>query len=200
MTDRNQSIFARAVLVLAMLVSVSVFAAGGGDGHHGGGLSEAQLKTIFYQFINVAALAAMLVYFTREGIRAFIESRRKAFVEAADKAQAALKRATEDHQSIQLKLSKMESTRQDTIARAEAEAVELRKSLIKEAQDAAVAIRKEAEDTVAIEVAKAKAQIREYMVENARQGAQAQLNKGISAEDHKKLNVHFLKSIEAVQP
>jgi hypothetical protein len=37
------------------------------------------------------------------------------------------------------------------------------------------------------------------MVDNAREGAQAQLGKGISAEDHKKLNVHFLKSIEAVK-
>lgn len=184
------------VIIIATLPFLSY--AAGGDGHHSG-LDEKKIKTMIFQAINVTILLGGLIYFTSAGIRGFLESRRKLFIEARDKAQQALKRAEEDRANIQAKLSKIEGTRQDTIARAEAEAVELKKSLIKEAQETAASIRRDAEETCRTELAKAKAEIRNYLIENARQGAQAQLQKGISAEEHKKLNGQFLKSIEAVQ-
>lgn len=188
-----------ALLLGSVLLPALTLASGGEHGEAHGGLTEATIKTIIYQVINVGILVAGLVYFTRATIRAALESRKKAYLEATEKAQNALRKAEEERRDLQDKLTKLEATRRETVARAEAEAADLRKNIIEEARQIAANAKKEAEEASRIEVAKAQRQIREFMIEQARATAEKQLKSGISQEDHQKLTGKFITNIEAAQ-
>lgn len=188
-----------ALLIGSILFPALAFSAGGEHGEAHGGLTEATIKTIIYQVINVGLLLVGLVYFTRATIRTALESRKKAYLEATEKAQTALRKAEDERRELQEKMTKLEVTRRETIARAEAEAADLKKTIVEEAKQIAAGAKKEAEEATRIEVEKAKRQIREFMIEQARAAAEKQLKGGISQEDHQKLTGKFLSNIGTAQ-
>lgn len=194
----NSKIIDALLVAGTILIAVSASAAGGGapgDAH--GGISSAQMKTIIYQVINVSVIIFGMIYFLRKGIGAFLESRQKAYLEAKEKAFSALRKAEEEHKDIQVKLSKLQTTRTDTIARAQAEAFELKNTIIQEAKQLSVSIKREAEEASRIEVERAKTQIRDYMIQQAVVQANSNLKTGITEDDHRKLNINFISNIEA---
>lgn len=196
---KQRANFQTALLLGSILFPALAFAAGGEHGEAHSGLSDATIKTIIYQVINVGLLVVGLVYFTRAAVRTALESRKKAYLEATEKAQTALRKAEDERKDLQDKIAKLEATRRETIARAEAEAADLRKTIIEEAKQIAAHAKKEAEESSRNEVAKAQRQIREFMIEQARLTAEKQLKSGISQEDHQKLTGKFLTNIEAAQ-
>jgi|GEM_PF-2332112 len=190
----DQLVLVAGILFLAMSASA---AGGGAQGEAHGGISSAQLKTIVYQTINVTVIVMGMVYFLRKGIGAFLESRQKAYLEAKEKAFSALRKAEAEHNDIQQKLNKLQTSRTDTIARAQAEASELKNSIIQEAKQLSASIKREAEEASRIEVERAKTQIRDYMIQQAVVQANSNLKAGITEEDHRKLNINFISNIEA---
>jgi len=182
-----------ALITFSSVAALAASTAGHGDPH------AIPTKLIVYQTINVALLVAGLIYFVRKPIASFFKEKRALFLSAAQKAETARAEAEQQRQHIQTKLSKLESTAEESIQRARAEAADMKKQLIAEAETLSKRIREEAQEAAKHEVQKAKNDLRETLLKEAMESARAQLSTKVTAEDHKRLQSDFLSHIQAVQ-
>lgn len=180
-------------LTLILLAGVAQ-AASGGAGH-----GEIPTKLIGYQTFNVVVMFAALIYFLHGPIRSYFTDKRTAFLSAAQKAEAARKAAEDERMQIQVRLTKLESTADESIARARAEAADMKKQMIAEAEALSKRIRDEAQEAARLEVEKARIQIREALIKESLQSARAQLSEKVTSEDHQRLQANFINKIQAVQ-
>lgn len=187
-------------LLFMLLFPILVFAAGGGE--HGGEahLTDHDKHKIMFQAINVGIILAGILYFGTKPIKKVFLQRRADYLKAAEKSLELKKRAEEEKKNIQAQLTKLESTADESISRARAEAADLKANLINEAKQLSERLRKEAESTAIVEVAKAKALLRTQTIEEAATLAEKQVASAVSNEDHLRLNKEFIKNIETVQP
>ena len=171
-----------------------------GENHHGPVvLDDATLKTIIYQCINVGALVIGLIYFLKTPVRQYFTEKKQSFMAAAEKAQAARKAAEYEHMQIKVQLTKLESTADETMSRARAEAADLRHQMMAEAEEMSKRIRHEGEITARVEVERAKAVLREQMIREAIHMAEQSMKEKVSREDHQRLQGDFISNIGTVQ-
>jgi F-type H+-transporting ATPase subunit b len=156
-------------------------------------------KLIAYQTLNVVLMIVALVYFLKEPVRKFFLDKRSLFLSAAQKAEAARKAAEDEHAQIKVRLTKLESTADESVVRARAEAADMKKQLIAEAEVLSKRIRQEAEEAARNEVEKAKNQLRESLIRESLEMAKSQLASKVTPEDHKRLQTEFISNIQAVQ-
>lgn len=186
-------------LIIALLPAL-VFAASEGEHHGPAHLTDHDVQKIIYQAINVGAILIGLIYFLRKPIVEFFNQRRRDYQTAAARSQEIQRKAEEERKNIESQLIKLESTADESISRARAEAADLKANLINEAKLLSERLRKEAETTAIVEVAKAKAVLKEQTIEEAAKLAEKQVSTSVSADDHLRLNKEFIKNIETVQP
>lgn len=184
------------VFLLALGAS-SAFAASG-HGEHGGEIHVP--RVVLYQVINVILLFGGLYYFLKNVVVKFYADRRATYLAAAQKSQAAREEAEKQFADIKNKLDKLESSAEESVSRAKAEAADMKNSLIKEAQEIAARIKNEAEQTAKIEVQKAQTQLREQLLKDSIDAAKAVLSKDIGSADHQKLQSEFVNKVQAVNP
>lgn len=177
------------IVLLLCLLPAAVFA--------NEGLDEHTKQKIIYQAINVAILVAGCVYFLKSKIREMFAQRNSSFIQASQKAKNAIKAAENEHMELRVKLQKLESTAEDSIMRARAEAQEMKKNLILEAETISQRIRHEAQLAAELEVTKAKTMLRRKMIEDAVFHADKQIKSSITDDQHNKLQSEFVKNVEA---
>lgn len=182
---------------LITLISLGALAATTGDGH--GDAHAVPTKVITYQTLNVIILVGGLIYFLRQPLRDYFREKRANFLSAASKAEAARKAAEAQRAQIQNRLDKLVTTADESIARARAEAADMKKQLVAEAESLSKRIREEAQESARLEVEKAKRQLRESLIKESLEIARTQLSTKVTAEDHKRLQTDFLSHIQAVQ-
>lgn len=187
-------------LLIMVLFPMFVFAAGGGEHHGEAHLTDHDKQKIVFQAINVGIILAGIIYFGAKPVRNFFNQRRADYLKAAEKSLELKKRAEEEKKNIQAQLTKLESTADESISRARAEAADLKNNLISEAKQLSERLRKEAESTAIVEVEKAKAVLRAQTIEESALLAEKQVATAVSTEDHARLNKEFIKNIETVQP
>lgn len=185
------------LISLILVFGASLAFAQEGHGEHDAGIPW---KTIGWQVFNLTILFAGLIYFIKDNVRTFFAGRKDTFVEQAKKSQAARAEAEKQYLEIQHKIEHLEATREESLSRAQAEAADLRKSLIKEAEEMAVRIRNEAQVTAKVETAKAKKELHEQFVRETVAAARGVLTKDIGAADHQKLQGDFVSKVEGVRP
>jgi len=169
-------------------------------GEHGpASLDPHTLRTLIYQFINVALLVVGLVYFLKDGVRQFFQDKQKEFLAAEEKAQAAKQAAQAEHLAIQIKLTKLESTADENLSRAQAEASDLRNQMLKDAQEISERIRHEAKIAALHEVEKARESLRHQMIVEAAKLTEQNMKEKVSSDDHRRLQGDFIQNIETVQ-
>jgi F-type H+-transporting ATPase subunit b len=187
-------------LTLILLASAIASAADhGSHGGHGAGLDEHTLKTIMYQAINVGILVVALIYFLKDGVRQYFKDKQTSYLAAAEKAQAVRRQAEQSHMEIKVQLTKLESTADESISRARAEAADLRNQMVAEAQAMSKRIREEAEAAARLEVERAQNALRVQMIQEASKLAEQTFKEKVSGEDHRRLQGDFIQNIEAVQ-
>ncbi|PWU22600.1 MAG: hypothetical protein C5B49_00380 [Bdellovibrio sp.] len=186
--------------ILVLLKATLCFANEGhaGPGGHGVEFDEHAQQVIIYQAINFLIVVAGLIYFLRKPVREFFIERHSQYVKAAEKATEALRLAEQEHQQIKVQLSLLESTSLESVARARAEAADLRNSLIAEAENLAKRIQQEARASAILEVEKAKQTLREQMIAESTHSATTQIRQAVSREDLIRLNKEFIQNIETV--
>lgn len=156
--------------------------------------------TIFWQAFNLAILFGGLFYYLRKPIKDYFRQRQSEFIEAAKKAQSARLEAEKEYLDIQHKIEHLEGSRAESLARAQAEAAEMRKQMVRDAEELAARIRQEAEATVRIEVQRAQNQLQERFVQEAVAAARTVLTKDISPQDQSKLQNDFAKNLQVGNP
>lgn len=184
-------------IALVILASALFETAWAADGH---GHTGVPVREVFWQVFNLGILFGGMIYFLRQPVKNFFAQRRADFVEAANKSQAARLEAEKQFVDIKHKLEHLESTRAESIARAEAEAADMRKQMIKDAEELAKRIRNEAETTAQIEVQKARQELRESFIQEAVSAARTVLTKDIGSQDHQKLQNDFTQHLQGVNP
>lgn len=173
----------------------SALAAGGG--HDAGYIPG---WSIFWQAFNLSIVVAIIYFATRKTAVEFFKQRQESFLVSAKKAEEAKVAAEKQLLDIKHKLERLSSNYEETLARAQAEAADLRKQLINEAQEQAKRIREEAHITIKIESQRAQRELHEKFVRETVEMARQVLSKDIGSADHQKLQTDFTKNIEAVSP
>jgi len=177
------------ILLLISLPALAL-AAGGGHGH------GIPWKTIIYQTINVSILIGGLIFLLRKPIAGHFAQKREQFVGAAEKANAARKQAEQEHMEIKVKLNKLESSADESVSRARAEAADLKKQMVAEAENLSQRIRHEATQAARLEVVRAKTQLREALIREAFSATRTQIDTKVSKEDHLKLQGEFIQHLQ----
>lgn len=185
-------------LLTSLLMTISLSALAQEHGAHGDA-NTIPVKLVTYQTINVVMMVAALIYFLREPVRKYFAEKKNLFLSSAQKAEAARKAAEDERQKIQVRLSKLESTADESVARARAEAADMKKQLIAEAEALSKRIREEAHESARLEVEKAKNHLREALIKEALEMAKAQVSSKLTADDHQRLQSDFISHIQAVQ-
>ncbi len=163
------------------------------------GLDEHTIKTIIYQSINVTILIAGLLYFLRHPVKEFFKNKKKAFEATAERALALRKTAEKEREEIQIKLSRLEGTADESLSRARAEAADMKKALIAEAHSLSKRIHEEAAAAAKLETEKAKNILREQMIKEAAIIAAKLMTEKLNQDDQKRLQGEFIEHIRAVR-
>jgi F-type H+-transporting ATPase subunit b len=179
-----------------LLSAVFADAASGGHGGHHEGIPW---TTISYQALNVGMIVIGLVYFLRKNIQAFFKDKNTTYRAAAEKAENTRKAAERERQEMQVRLQKLEGSTEESIARARAEAADLRKQLVADAEAASKRIKEEAKASAELEVTKAKNQLRDYLIRQSLEATRGQLANKITAEDHQRLQSDFVNNVQGAQ-
>lgn len=182
-------------IVAAGAVAMAADAHGGGD--HG--MTDQVKTTLFWQAVNVTVMFAGLIYLLRKPVRDFFSNKKSSFVAAAEKANEIRKQAEQEQSDIRVRLTKLESTADESISRARAEAADMKKQMILEAETMTKKIKEEAEAAARLEIEKAKNKLRNQMIADAIEQAKNNIETKVSSEDHKRLQGDFINNIQAVQ-
>ena len=181
---------------LAILLSAVVAdaASGGHGGHHDG----VPWATVGFQAINVGAIVIGLFFLLRKSIQSFFKEKNASYKVAAERADNARKSAERERQELQVRLAKLESTTEESVARARAEAADMRKQLVVDAEASSKRIKEDAKSTADLEIFKAKNQLRDYLIKQSLESARGQLQK-VSPEDHQRLQAEFVNNVQGAQ-
>jgi F-type H+-transporting ATPase subunit b len=187
----------RQALLLVCIVAAGTVAMA--QEHGGHGFDEHAKRTIMWQLLNVSVMVAGLVYYLKTPIRKMFSDKRVAYMAAAERAEAARKLAEQEHMEIEVRLTKLESTADESVSRARAEAADMKKSLIAEAENMSRKIREEAEVAAQLEVVNAKNILRQQLISESVALAKSTIQTKVSSEDHKRLQGDFINNIQAGQ-
>lgn len=177
------------LLIPFLLLSVNAWAAGGGHG-------EVPVNTIIFQTINITILFAGLIYFTRKTVVDYFAQKKLAYIDSANRAQQAKADAEKQKVEVESKLTHLEQTAGESVLRAKAEAADMKKQMIQDAQAISARIKQEAEEAVKMEVARAKQSLRQALLVDSMADAKSKMSSGVSGEDHSRLQQNFLVNIK----
>lgn len=185
----------RTTLIL-MLVAGAARAAEHGEEHAAG----IPTHTVLWQCFNLFFVILILYFILRKSLPEIFHQRQAGYVASAKKADEAKLEAEKQFLDVKHKLQHLTDSYDESVSRAQAEAADLRKQLISEAQDQARRIKDEAEVTIKIEAQKAQRELHDTFVKESIGMARSALSKDIASTDHQKLQTDFTKNIEAVHP
>lgn len=170
------------------------------QGHAAAGAHVAHIpwESIFVQAFNFGILFILLVFLMRKAVKAHFSERAQTYRELVDRAENARLEAERNHNQIKERLNALETTAQQNVARAKAEAEELRARLLEEAKELSRKMEQEAARAAALELEKAKAALRKDLLEKALAASTENLKKGLDSSEQKKLQNEFAEKIEVV--
>jgi F-type H+-transporting ATPase subunit b len=151
---------------------------------------------LFYPWINLLLLIAVLVYFARKPIQAFFGERRAAIRKDLDDAAASKRRAEEHYAQWNRRIVDLERELAEIRAGAQERADAERASLLADARAAAERIRADAAQAVEHELRRARAGLREEASKLAIELASGILREQITAQDRDRLIEEFIERIE----
>ncbi len=179
---------------LILILSQAALAAEHGTAHEG-----IPTRTVIYQLINFTLLIGGLIYFLREPVGKYFHDKRADYLNAASKAETARKAAEAERMEMQIRLTELESTADESVTKARIEAAEMKKQLLAEAEALSKRIREEAEISAKFESERAKNQLRENLIKESIELAKAQLGSKVTVEDHQRLQEEFISNIQGAQ-
>jgi F-type H+-transporting ATPase subunit b len=154
--------------------------------------------TIGIQAFNLGLLLALLFYLLRHTVIAHFKGRRQLYTELVERAEAAKTAAEKSHREIAQKLQSLQSSAAASLRTAQSEAAALKQKLMNEAQILAKKMEEDARHSVAIEIEKAKAQLRTELLSEALSASREALKKTVGSTESKRLQSEFADKIQVV--
>lgn len=183
------------ILFLTVFLSVVLKASEGGhEGHE-----EGVPVIVLYQTINVAIIFAAAFWFGRHKVVSFFVEKQKAFLDAQNKAKLALEQAEHEHHAVKTRLDKLQSNKVDTISKAKADAHDMQKQIISDAEAMALKLKADAELAAKIEFQRAKNDLRNQLVKEAFELSRKNIVSTATKEDQKRLQKEFINKVQVAQ-
>lgn len=186
-------LFRKISFVAALVLPVFALAAGG---EHYDGVPWGKVGAHAF---NVVLLFGAIIYFAKTPVREYFANKRTSFLAEAEKSQASRLAAEKARQDIQNKLNHLEATAAESIARARAEAQDLKRQLVTEAESNSTRLKNEAKSAAQAEIQRAKDSIRAALISDSIKEARNKVQTGVTAEDQARMESKFLSNIQAVQ-
>lgn len=186
--------------IKATLILILMAGAAHAADHSGAHAASVPISSVLWQCFNFGLVLLIIYFAARKKVPELFRQRQAGYVASAKKAEEAKMEAEKQFLDIKHKLEHLNTSYDESVSRAQAEAADLRKQLIQEAQDQARRIKEEAEITIKIDMQKAQRELHEVFVKDSIGMARAALSKDIASTDHQKLQTDFTKNIEAVSP
>ncbi len=186
-------------ILLCFFILIPGLAFAEGEHHGAAHMDEHAIKALVFQAINVGILIAAMVYFLKDTVREAFKNKRSSYLIAAERSQKARKQAEQEHLEMKTQLTKLESTTDESLSRARAEAADLKNQMLVDAQLMSKRIRDDAEAFARVEVEKARQNLRHEMIQQSTKLAEQQIREKVSGEDHQRLQSDFIQNIGAVQ-
>jgi F-type H+-transporting ATPase subunit b len=184
------------ILIPILFASIVVVASGG---EHGSGHEEGVPKVVLYQAINVFIILAAAYWFARHKVSAFFQDKRKKFIDDHNKVKQILITAQDEHHEVKTRLDKLKNNKLDTLSKAKADAGDLHKKILGDAEAMVKRLQLEAEQGAKIELQRAKNELRDLLVKEAFDLSQKDIGAKATAEDQKRLQREFISKVEVTQ-
>jgi F0F1-type ATP synthase membrane subunit b/b' len=184
---------------LTLLMSTFVVIARANGAEHGVEAEEAgiPLRSIMWQAANLGALLIAIYFFTRKSIAEVFVARRQDYLSQAEKTKVLLREAENALKDVKSKLSELESGEQKSFESAKKEAALLREGIARDAETAAIKLKRDAELVIAAELQKAKSEINAAILNQAVASASQKLSSGGASTSNQEAG--FLKQLEQVK-
>ncbi|MBN8535619.1 MAG: ATP synthase F0 subunit B [Deltaproteobacteria bacterium] len=157
-------------------------------------------SVILWQFFNLGVLFLIIYKYTKIPIKNYFDQKQKDYLSQAEKSKAIYLEAEKEYHDIKHRLEILQNSSDESIARARLEAMEMKKNIIKEAEESAHKIGLETLLSIKIEAQKAYQSVQKKLVLDSIVLAKGLLTKDIGAQDHLRLQSDFNKNIEATNP
>jgi F-type H+-transporting ATPase subunit b len=148
------------------------------------------------QIFNFLVFASILFYLLRKPTIQMFANRASNYHAAVNKASQALEEAKARKTEIESKLTEMKRGHKESIAQAKKEAEQLKVNAVEEARAEAKRMAEEAERTIRVELDKAKAELRTFMLQQAISMADKDLGGQLDANEQKRLQKEFVEKIQ----
>ena len=192
--------------ILTMTCAIAFAEGTEAEGHHEEGAAvagehhaEGVPKVVLWQAINLAIIFGFAYWKFGDKLVATFKDRNSLFLNEAEKSKAIQQEAEKKLLDIKHKISNLEDTADESVARARAEAADLRNQLMQEAKMFAEKIKREAESAAQIEIQSAKRALHEEVVRESVKQAKEILKKDVGQNDQQRLQDQFSKQIEGVR-
>ena len=180
--------------ILIFFIATAAFASSAGEGH-----TEGVPRVVFWQFVNLVILFGIVYYYFGQKIKDAFKAREASFLSDFEKSKSIQQEAEKRLLDIKHKIRNLEDNEAATLARAQAEAADMRNQLILEAKQFVSKIKREAESAAQIEMQNAKRELHDEVVKAAVFQAHEILKKDVGQADQQRLQEQFSKQIEGVQ-
>lgn len=174
----------------------SAHTAAHGAEHAGHGSIPWDVLTV--QAFNVVLLLALLTFLMRKSVAVHFKTRASEYFDLVQRAEKARAEAEKGKLEIQGRLSTLEASAGRAAETARAEAETLKQKMLVEARHLAERLEQEAKQSVAVELEKAKAELRRELLSGAIENASQSLRKDLGANEQKKLQNEFAEKIQVV--
>lgn len=171
---------------------------GAGEAAAHGGHEGIPWESIFVQSFNFFLLVALLAFLLRKTVKAHFAHRANDYKQMVERADAARREAEQGKKDIEARLNKLESGASDGLTRAKVEAADLKAKLQAEAKDLSQKIEAEAKRSAAVELEKAKDELRRELLDSALQASHLTLKTSLNANEQKRLQSEFVDKIGGV--
>ncbi|NQY99166.1 MAG: ATP synthase F0 subunit B [Bdellovibrionales bacterium] len=183
-------------LAVFTLVSQLTFAASGG-GH--GESHGVPWVMVLQQVTNFAIAIGIIVYFAGGSIGGYFKNRREEFTQLLKKAEEAKSTAERKKREVSDRLSKLTSTKDQTLAEAKSEAEAMKKRILDEATSLSERLEKEAHRTASFEAERAKLRLRTELLEKSMNASKESLPGMVDGSKSTVLNNQFVEKLQVSQ-
>lgn len=184
-------------LSFAFLIGSLAFA--NETGAHGGEEQGVPFKLVLVQAGNLAVLVGILIYLFRAKVAVHFQQRAQSYQDLVSRAERARTEAEARKKEIENRLRQLELGAEEQRRKIHAETAQLKAQIVDDAKKIAEGLVQEGKRLVALEVEKAKGQMRQEMLDLAFEGATATLNTKVGEPERKRLQSEFVERIQVIR-
>lgn len=184
-----------------LLALSAYFAAYGSDAAHHAAEADHGLpwKLILVQAGNLIVLIAALTYFLGRKVQDHFRERSRSYLDLVQRAEKARQEAEQQKRTIESKLRDLTRTFDDSQRQAVAESLQMKEKMKAETDAVSERLAREARQVAAVEIEKAKNQIRQEMLDAALDIATSSLQHQVGEPDRNRLQHEFADKIQVVR-